>query len=174
MAGNSNSGRPSKPAIHHLISGNASKMSASDLMALVKEEQVATCAPPMPEWLSPEAQDEWQRVVPDLLTLGWIHSLDMAALASYCEAYSDWVRFRHLIVVKNNEMAVSGDVQVFATGAKQISVWRQLANDAEKRMNAAGAAFGFTPVARRSMKAAVPQGELFPNEVKDAADRYFQ
>lgn len=173
MAGNSNSGRQALPAFHHLMTGNASKKNMGSLESEVQEARVATSEPPMPGWLSAVAQEEWRRVVADLLVLGWIHTLDMAALASYCEAYGDWVRFRQLITAKNTEMDGSGDVQVFATGAKQVSVWRQLANDAEKRMNAAGAAFGFTPMARRNMKAAPPQGELFPNEAKDAADRYF-
>ena len=94
---------------------------------------------------------------------------------AYCEAVADLSRFRKLIAQKNADQAESGDVQVFATGAKQISVWRQLANDAEKRANAAGALFGMSPLARRNMKAqAPPQGELFGNDAKDAVDRYFQ
>lgn len=174
MAGNSNSGRPAKPAYLHLLQGNASKKNTRDLMAEVKEPAVPVAAPPKPDWLSAEASAEWDRVVEDLLTLGWVSTLDMMALATYCEAVADWRRFRALIAAKNAEADGAGDVQTFATGAKQISVWRQLANDAEKRANAAGALFGFSPMARRNMKAAAaPQGELFPNEQRDAAARYF-
>ena len=79
-----------------------------------------------------------------------------------------------MIAQKNDEQPESGDIQTFATGAKQISVWRQLANDAEKRANAAGALFGMSPLARRNMKAlVVPQGELFNNDAKEAVDKYF-
>lgn len=173
MAGNANSGRTSKPASLHLLQGNRSKKNVPDLLAEVKEPGVPVAAPPKPDWLSAEASAEWDRVVADLLTLGWVSTLDMMALATYCEAVADWRRFRQLIADHNAKADGSGDIQTFATGAKQISVWRQLANDAEKRANAAGALFGFSPMARRNMKAAAPQGELFPNEQRDAAARYF-
>ncbi|MCC3681336.1 P27 family phage terminase small subunit, partial [Staphylococcus epidermidis] len=123
--------------------------------------------------LSEEGAQEWDRVVEALMTLGWISTLDMMALASYCEAVGDWVRFRRKIAELNAKLESSGDVQTYKTGAQQLSIWRQLANDAERRANQNGALFGFSPVARRAMKALAPQGELFPNEARDAADRYF-
>ena len=175
MAGNSNSGRSASPAFAQLAKGNPGKHNVGGLLDQIHAAAVIACAPPRPEWLSPAAVDEWDRVVPSLLSLGWVHELDQVALASYCEAVADLSRFRKLIAQKNADQAESGDVQVFATGAKQISVWRQLANDAEKRANAAGALFGMSPLARRNMKAqAPPQGELFGNDAKDAVDRYFQ
>lgn len=173
MAGNGNSGRLGKPAHLQLLQGNRSKKNINDLLAEIKEPAVQTAAPPKPDWLSEVAAIEWDRVVADLLTLGWVSTLDMMALATYCEAVADWQRFRRLIADHNAKADGSGDIQVFATGAKQISVWRQLANDAEKRANAAGALFGFSPMARRNMRAAAPQGELFPNEHRDAASKYF-
>lgn len=173
MSGNANSGRSGKPAYLHLLQGNRSKKSVSDLLTEIKEPVVQVAAPPKPNWLSEVAATEWDRVVADLLTMGWISALDMMALATYCEAVADWQRFRRLIADHNAKADGSGDIQTFATGAKQISVWRQLANDAEKRANAAGALFGFSPMARRNMKAAAPQGELFPNEQRDAASKYF-
>lgn len=97
----------------------------------------------------------------------------MMALATYCEAVADWQRFRMLIAEANAKLDGSGDVQTYTSGAKQVSVLRQLANDAERRANAAGAMFGFSPMSRRNMKALAPQGELFPNEHRDAADKYF-
>lgn len=174
MAGNSNSGRPSKPASLHLLQGNRSKKNAADLLAEVQDPGFPVDAPDKPDWLSDAASAEWDRVVADLLTLRLVSRLDMMALAAYCEAVADWQRFRRLIAEHNEKAECNGDVQTFATGAKQISVWRQLANDAEKRANAAGALFGFSPMARRNLKAApVAQGELFPNEQRDAAARYF-
>jgi len=108
------------------------------------------------------------------MTRGGVHRLDLMALTSYCEAVADYFRFRRLIAKKNAEQDESGDVQTFTTGAKQISVWRQLANDAEKRANAAGALFGMSPLARRNMRTQAPQqGEMFGNDEKDAADRFF-
>ncbi|ABM32202.1 P27 family predicted phage terminase small subunit [Paracidovorax citrulli] len=176
MAGNSNSGRPALPPFMHQMQGNRSKQSQAQLAETNEALQIAACAPEPPDWLNAAALAEWHRVVPDLLTLGWVHRLDRMQLAAYCEAVADWETFRRRIAEENRRQADAGDVQTFATGAKQISIWRQLANDAEKRANAAGAGFGFTPLARRNMKAAsaLPsQPELFPNDHKEAAARYF-
>lgn len=174
MAGNSNSGRTAKTPFGHLASGNPSKKSIGGLLGEIESSAVIAGAPDRPDWLSADAVQEWDRVVAALLLLGWVHQLDQMALVSYCEAVADYKNFRILIAKKNAEQAESGDVQTFATGAKQISVWRQLANDAEKRANAAGALFGMSPLARRNMKAApAAQGDMFGGEEKDAAAKYF-
>ncbi|MNJ32105.1 Phage terminase, small subunit [compost metagenome] len=176
MAGNGSSGRQAQPAVLKLLNGNRGKQSFGDLMAEVQTPGVPVAAPAMPTCLSDEAVVEWERVVPDLLLLGLVSTLDGMALATYCEAVADWYRFRRRIAEMNAKADSNdaGDVQTFATGAKQISVWRQLANDAEKRANAAGAQFGFSPMARRNLKTAPQgQGELFPNDQRDAANRYF-
>tara|TARA_Y100001001_G_scaffold163842_1_gene194059 strand:+ start:1672 stop:2199 length:528 start_codon:yes stop_codon:yes gene_type:complete len=174
MAGNANSGRTGKPAIVHVINGNPGRKSKAALHDALDAPAVPVGAPPKPDWLTPFAAEEWDRVLPDLMTLGLVATLDMMALTSYCEAVADYRTFSGLIAERNAAMRGSGDVQTFSTGAKQISVWRQLRNDAEKRANAAGAQFGFSPMARRNLRVtAPPQGELFPNEQKDAAAKYF-
>lgn len=176
MAGNGNSGRPAKPAALHLLQGNRSKKSFEELMNEVKEPAVPVGAPPMPDILSVEAVAEWERLVPVLISLGIVSELDQMALATYCQACADWRRYQRLIATKNagSTDELGGDVQTFKTGAQQMHVLRQLANDAEKRANAAGAQFGLSPMSRRNLKTAVrPQGELFPHDQQDAADRYF-
>jgi len=176
MAGNGNSGRPAKPAVLHVLQGNRSRKNFDELIAEVKEPAVPVCAPPMPDVLSDVAVAEWERLIPDLMALGLVSRMDQMALATYCQAYADWVRYQRLIAARNSasDDELGGDIQTFKTGAQQMHVLRQLANDAEKRANAAGAAFGFSPMARRNLKTATqPQGELFPNEQRDAADRYF-
>jgi P27 family predicted phage terminase small subunit len=176
MAGNGNSGRPAKPPALHILQGNRSKKNFEEMINEIKAPPVPVAAPPMPSFLNDEAVLEWERVVPDLIALGLIATLDLMALATYCQAYGDWLRFQRLIAQKNADSVdgLGGDVQTFKTGAQQLHVLRQLANDAEKRANAAGAQFGFSPMARRNLKTApAPQGELFPNEQRDAASRYF-
>lgn len=175
MAGNGNSGRPAKPAVVHLVSGNPSKKNAKDLLREVTQPAIEVAAPDMPDWLDEDAVGEWNRVVPDLLKLGLISVLDRQVLAQYCEAVSDYRRWTLLIQEKNANLATpgGGDVQTYRTGAKDISIWRKLRNDAERRADAAGAKFGFSPMARRTLKAPAPQGELFPNEQKQIADKYF-
>jgi len=176
MAGNGSSGRPAKPAVLHVLQGNRSRKNLDQLINEVKQPAVPVCAPPMPSVLTGDAVAEWERLVPDLITLGLISTLDQMALATYCQAYADWLKYQRLIATRNAASAdeLGGDIQTFKTGAQQLHVLRQLANDAEKRANAAGASFGFSPMARRNLKAAIqPQGELFPNDQRDAASRYF-
>ncbi|HLV15958.1 MAG TPA: phage terminase small subunit P27 family [Pseudomonas sp.] len=176
MAGNSNSGRPAKPAVVHLVRGNPSKKNAAELQAEVQQSMLEAEAPEMPDWLDEDAQAEWNRVVPDLLKLGLISTLDRQALAQYCEAVSDYRRWTLKIRELNESLSMPdrGDVQTYKTGAKDLSIWRKLRNDAERRADAAGAKFGFSPMARRTLRASVaPQGELFPNEQKQIAEKYF-
>ncbi|MCE0938160.1 phage terminase small subunit P27 family [Pseudomonas kurunegalensis] len=176
MAGNGNSGRPAKPASLHLLQGNRSKKNFDELIEEIKSPAVPVAAPPMPDVLSDDAVAEWERLIPDLMALGLVSTLDQMALATYCQAYADWLRYQRLIAQRNAQSTddLGGDIQTFKTGAQQMHVLRQLANDAEKRANAAGAQFGFSPMARRNLKTApAPQGELFPNEQRDAATRYF-
>ena len=175
MAGNGNSGRPRLPASVHLLRGNPSGKSFSDLIGEVKDQAVPVGAPPMPAVLSDDAVAEWERLVPALISLGIVSELDQMALATYCQAYADWTRFQRLILARNTKSddELGGEVQTYKTGAQQVHVLRQLANDAEKRANAAGAQFGLSPMSRRNLKTARPQGELFPNEQQAAADRYF-
>lgn len=176
MAGNGNSGRPSVPASVHVLNGNRSKLSMAGLMADVQGPAVPVAAPPVPDFLTPDAVAEWHRAVEALMALGWISKLDTMALATYCQAFADWQRFQRMIAERNTASldGLGGEVQTFKTGAQQTSVLRQLANDAEKRANAAAAQFGMSPLARRNMKAApAAQGDLFPNAERDAAASYF-
>jgi len=176
MAGNGNSGRPGKPAVLKLLQGNRGRENVDDLLAAASAPIVPVGAPPMPDVLSVEAVEEWDRLVPALISLGIVSELDSMALATYCQAAADWRRYQRLIAARNTTSAdeLGGDIQTFKTGAQQMHVLRQLANDAEKRANAAGAQFGLSPMSRRNLKTApAQQGELFPNEQRAAADKYF-
>lgn len=177
MAGNSNSGRHAKPAVVHLLTGNKSKKSVSALLDEVQNPPLPVEAPEAPDWLDEDALAEWNRVVPDLLKLGLVTRLDRQVLAQYCEAVSDYRRWTLRIQEMNKSLhgPAQGDVQTYRTGAKDLSVWRKLRNDAERRADAAGAKFGFNPLARRTLRtqSAASQGELFPNEQKQIAQEYF-
>lgn len=176
MAGNGNSGRPGKPAVLKLLQGNRGRENLDDLLAEATSPAVPVGAPPMPDVLSAEAIAEWKQLVPALIALGIVSNLDSMALATYCQAAADWRRYQRLITKRNaaSDDELGGDIQTFKTGAQQMHVLRQLANDAEKRANAAGAQFGLSPMSRRNLKTTpAPQGELFPNDQRDAADKYF-
>lgn len=44
----------------------------------------------MPDWLSKEAKEEWQRLAPKLEALGLLTAHDEIAFAAYCQAYAKW------------------------------------------------------------------------------------
>ena len=50
--------------------------------------------PICPKWLKGAAREEWDRVVPQLVELGWITGLDGAQLERYCDAHGNWLRAR--------------------------------------------------------------------------------
>lgn len=177
MAGNGNSGRPRLPAAVHILRGNPSKLNMAELHEQVREPSVPVKAPPKPAALKGAASDEWDRAVEALMALGWISENDGAALATYCTAYARWLKLEEEISKLNDASpdGLGGELQTFANGTRQENPLRTMARAAAKDANQAGALFGFSPVARRAMKAmsASPQGELIPNAPRDAAARYF-
>ena len=52
---------------------------------------IASRRPVMPRTLSAEAKREWRRVVPELVAMGWIATVDRGALIRYCTIWADWV-----------------------------------------------------------------------------------
>ena len=46
--------------------------------------------PDAPEGLSEAGRREWDRITPQLLQLGLISRMDLAALHAYCESYASW------------------------------------------------------------------------------------
>lgn len=74
-----------KPTRLKIAAGNPGKRPLNP-----REPKPATVDPPMPMWLSKRAQAEWRRIVPELLKLGLLTSIDLAALAAYCQAYAEF------------------------------------------------------------------------------------
>ncbi len=79
-------GRPPKPTKLKLLRGTLRKHRTA-----TKEATPATVIPPVPEHLSAQAKVEWTRVSKELSILGLLTRIDRAALAAYCEAWSDWL-----------------------------------------------------------------------------------
>lgn len=175
MAGNGNSGRTPKPAVVHLLTGNAGKKNVQALLDEVQNPAVPVEAPSRPDWLNDEALKVWDELVPDLVTLSLVSRLDGQAIAQYCEAVVEYRTFTNLIQAMNDKMVSGrpGDVQVYKSGAADLSIWRKLRNDAQRRADDAGRQFGFTPLARRALRLPSPQQDLIPNEPRDAAAKYF-
>lgn len=170
MAGNENSGRRMVPATIHQFRGNPSKKPIAELTEQAIQWELVADAPSCPSHLDEYAKEEWDRLAPDLYMLGLINKLDQAELAVYCQAYGDWRTAREKIAAFGID---GGMVDTTPNGFKQIGVWMQIANRAEERMRSAGASFGLNPSARAKSRLPPTQGELFHNDEKAAANRYF-
>jgi P27 family predicted phage terminase small subunit len=65
--------------------------------------------PDAPEWLSPEARAQWDRLVPELANLDRVSPLDGPALARYCDAWSRWVELAKFLREKGEMYPVKDD-----------------------------------------------------------------
>lgn len=109
-------------------------------------------APEAPEFLSPEARAEWDRVLPELQRLEIIKTLDRAALSAYCEA---WARF------VGAQMAIRID-GLFCEGSMGQPVKNPavaVAEAASKELRAWCAEFGFTPSAENNLNVGTRAGD---------------
>lgn len=79
-------GRKPIPSNVHALRGNPGRRP-------LKENYLKPSAaiPQCPDFLSPIARAEWQRITEQLSVLGLVSELDRAALAAYCVAYGRWV-----------------------------------------------------------------------------------
>jgi len=84
-----------KPSALKIAQGNPGKRRLNDA-----EPRPAVSAPTPPEWLAGEALDEWRRIVPELVHLGVIGTIDLSVLLACCEAWA-WYRQTARIAAKS-------------------------------------------------------------------------
>ena len=119
-----------------VLEGNPGKRPLN-LFEPVPEEKMPEC----PEWLEKEAKEEWDRLAVPMFRLGLLTELDMAAFASYCQAYARW---------KEAEEFISQHGSIVKT---KNGFWQQvpqvtISHASQKIMLQAAAEFGLTPSAR--------------------------
>lgn len=157
-------GRRPLPANVHLLRGNPSKLSASDLM---DSFQPQVDIPTAPKHLWPEARKEWRRITPELERYGLISKLDRTALALYCQAYARWVwaeesLSRAMVAAEaaraeaetKGETYTGGDGMTAMTpnGYLVQSVQQINANRAMDQVNKFLGAFGLEPISRAKVQ----------------------
>ncbi|WP_205864538.1 phage terminase small subunit P27 family [Planctomonas sp. JC2975] len=99
--------------------------------------------PVAPEWLSPEAHAEWDRVVPELSRLEVLKSEDRAALAAYCETWATFVEATRIIATEGLTIeAKQGTLPHPAVG---------IARNAGRELRTWAGQFGLTPAAENSL-----------------------
>lgn len=153
-------GPAAKPANLHLVNGNPSKKSASELRDELKPDVVL---PDPPDHLLPEAKAEWVRLGPEMIRLGLITQLDRAEYAQYCQHWARWVQAELMLATLQD----GGLVETTPSGYRQIGVWLQISNRACEAMHRSAKEFGMTPSARTGFTGRLtPQMPLFPDVPK--------
>ncbi|AEH46782.1 phage terminase small subunit P27 family [Parageobacillus thermoglucosidasius] len=150
-------GRKAMPIQLHLLQGNKSRLTKKEIeQRMEAEERLKPKADKVkpPSWLDPLAKKEFKRIVSELSELGLITNVDIVALATYCDAYSDYVKCTKLIqeegmmVEYTNKAAETNKVpHPLLTKKKQLF----------EQMKAVASEFGLSPSARA--KLAMPKKE---------------
>lgn len=73
-----------KPSKLKIAAGNPGKRTINP-----REPKPDSNQPAMPLWLSTRAKAEWRRIAPELVKLGLLSKIDLAALAAYCQAFAE-------------------------------------------------------------------------------------
>lgn len=129
-------GRKPKPTAVKVLEGNPGKRQLN-----MFEPQPEKKMPECPDWLEDEAKAEWHRLCKNLYELGLLTDLDMAAFASYCQAYARWKEAEEFITQH-------GSIIKTKTGYWQQVPQVSIAHSNQKIMMQAAAEFGLTPSSR--------------------------
>lgn len=143
-------GRRPKPTVLKELQGNPGHR------PLNKREPKPTGTPTCPSHLDKEAKKEWKRISVELTSLGLLTSVDRAALAAYCAAYSRWAR-------AETNIQKFGDVIKTPNGFAAPNPYVTIANRALDHMRKFAIEFGLTPASRSRLQVS-PTGNEDPFE----------
>lgn len=152
-------GRRPKPTALKELSGNPGHRPLND-----SEPNPERVAPEMPKGMAIAARREWSRIVPALLQLGVLSSIDGKALAAYCDAYSMWELARKDLhkngLVQDSPALDKENCAIFIEGAPLIIRKKnpafEIYNTAAKLMKSFLIEFGLTPASRSKLKIQKP------------------
>lgn len=147
-------GRKPKPTAVKELEGNPGKRKLNK-----KEPKPDKGMPTCPEWLLPEAKQEWERLCEKLNQIGVLTEVDMAAFAAYCQSYARW---------KEAQEHIDAEGSTFETekGYQQQTPWVGIANTNQKLMLQAAAEFGLTPSARTRIVAVISSDKDSEDEME--------
>jgi P27 family predicted phage terminase small subunit len=139
-----------KPTALKVAAGNPGKRPLN-----LKEPKPQSGEPRMPTGLSAGARKEWRSVVPELVKLGVLASVDGQALAAYCEASAMWAQCR-------KDIKANGLIYRVGTGIIKKNPSVDIAFVAMKTMKAFMCEFGLTPASRTRIAVSLPPAEADP------------
>ena len=140
-------GPPPKPTAIKDIEGNRGKR------PLNEREPEPTPGCDAPFWLPPGAIAEWERVYPELDSLGLATVVDQAALACWCVAVDMLERAtKQLVPTEENP---TPEIQITDSGYETVSGAELMRRQSMKDIRAFCQEFGFSPASRSRI--AVPE-----------------
>jgi P27 family predicted phage terminase small subunit len=145
-------GRKPKPTRLRVIGGNAGKRPLNEA-----EPKPTVGEPECPDWLDAEAKEKWAEVAPELVKLGILTTLDGAALACFCQC---WSEFRQATRCLQRE----GRVIKSKSGHSQPHPMVSQQRAARKSLREFAALFGMEPSGRVRLQVFPPAGEEDPAE----------
>jgi len=149
---------PTPTAILELRGSSALRYKDSHPRSRDGEPRPANRRPSCPSFLQGEARKEWNRVVKELLAMGCLAELDRGLLASYCEAFAEFmlasqeVGRQGRVVEKTEEQGKVIRVE--------INPWMDVREKAFKRMAAAAREFGLSPSLRTRIRVQEPEKQV--------------
>lgn len=140
-------GRPRKPTILKIISGNPGRRPLNNYEPM---PEPALADPP--DDLPDSAKVEWLRLAPELYSLGMLTNLDRTVLEAYCYAYGEWKE----AIARVRRMGA-----IVLTKDKNIiqNPWLVVANKKMEQMRAFLIELGLSPVSRSRIKAKPIEGK---------------
>ncbi|MGF6607065.1 P27 family predicted phage terminase small subunit [Paraburkholderia sp. WSM4175] len=158
-------GRKRVPTALKLIRGNPGRRPVN-----TNEPKPAKTPPPAPAHLDARARAEWDRLVPELFAAGLLTSIDGAALAAYCNAFSRWAEAEEALAKMRARDELTSALMIKTKSGNAIqNPLVGTSNRAMLLMCRFAAEFGMTPAARARL-AALPY-ESHPND--DRKESYF-
>lgn len=141
-------GRNAKPIALQLLEGNKGKYSKKQLEERMERENALkpnTDNVNAPNWLSPFAKEEFEKMANELMTIDMLTNVDVNALAMYCDAYARYVECTQMIqeeglMVEYTNKAAETNKVPHPLLTKQKALFEQ--------MKALSTEFGLTPAAR--------------------------
>lgn len=135
-------GRRPKPTALRELEGNRGHR------PLNRSEPKPSGVPKCPPHLDKVAKQEWRRISSELVALGLLTSVDRAALAGYCAAWSRWVD------ADSNVQKFGAVIKSPKSGFPIANPYVGIANTASDTMRKFLVEFGMTPASRSRIQVA--------------------
>ena len=143
-----------KPDWLRVLEGNPGKR---PLKKAKKREKTKQAPPRCPDWIGKEAKAEWRRLAPELERRGLLTSLDVAAFACYCQAWSQYAAAEAVLnergltyMATNGRVVERPEVAISASALKLVLSF--------------GREFGLTPAGRARLN--------LPPQLSDEDDEF--